>query len=93
MSSSHNGDNSNTDDLKSFNDFVGTAEDAEAFKQRLLKKDQERTRGKNGINNAVVDEERSKLRLLSGEKRTDSLNSLREQSRRDSETEKRNSEN
>ena len=81
MSSSHNGDNSNTDDLKSFNDFVGTAEDAEAFKQRLLKKDQERTRGKNGINNAVVDEERSKLRLLSGEKRTNSLNSLREQSR------------
>ena len=46
-----------------------------------MKKDQERTRGKNGINNAVVDEERSKLRLLSGEKRANSLNSLREQSR------------
>ena len=67
--------------LKSFNDYVGTAADAEAFKQRLLKKDQERTRRTDGSTNAIVDEERAKLRLLSREKRVESLNSLREQSR------------
>jgi pre-mRNA-splicing factor ATP-dependent RNA helicase DHX16 len=67
--------------LKSFNDYVGTAADAEAFKQRLLKKDQERTRRKDGSAAAIVDEERAKLRLLSSEKRVESLNSLREQSR------------
>ena len=44
-------DNSN---LRAFNKYVGTAEDADAFQQRLIKKDHDRTRKRSGIDAAVL---------------------------------------
>ena len=64
-----------------FNKYVGTAEDADAFKQRLIKKDHDRTRKRSGIDAAIIDEDRARLHNLSGESRLKSLSALREQSR------------
>merc|ERR1711991_1291847 len=54
---------------------------ADAFKQRLIKKDHDRTRKRSGIDAAIIDEDRARLHNLSGESRQKSLSALREQSR------------